>query len=181
MENKECTFLKADYKRAFEQTSYQGELRKTLHVWTSPGFQAIAVYRINRWLMQNKIPFIGLILQRWIEIMTGICIPPETKIGPGLFIHHFGGIVINSNAQIGENCDLHHGVTIGNKNSGGPSPAIGDRVTIGVGAVVLGGITIGNDVEIGANAVVVDDIPDHSIVVGIPGKVIKTKIPSVSK
>ena len=83
--------------------------------------------------------------------------------------------MINSQAIIGTECTLHHGVTIGNRHSGGPSPVLGDRVTIGAGAKVLGGIQIGNDVEIGANAVVLEDLPDSAVAVGVPACVVRVK------
>lgn len=167
--------LKQDFQRAKDQTSYKGNLRKTLHVITSPGFQAILNYRFNRWLLQRRIPVIGLIGQRLTEVWTGISIPPEAKIGPGLLILHFGGIVINSQAVLGANVTLHHQVTVGNRVSGGASPKIGDEVEIGAGAKVLGDIKIGKSAKIGANAVVLTDVPDGGVAVGIPAKIVKQK------
>lgn len=105
---------------------------------------------------------------------TGISIPPTVEIGKGLMIEHFGGIVINSNSKIGDFCTISHCVTIGNKKPGGKSPIIGNNVYICVGAKVLGEITIGNNCIIGANAVVLDSVPENSIVAGMPAKVIKT-------
>ena len=169
-----------DFERVYAQTSYQGHFRKVLHVVTAPGFQAILGYRITRWLMEHRVPLIGLLTQRLVEVWTGISIPPAAQIGPGLLIHHFGGIIINGEAVIGSHCDLHHGVTVGNQNSGGPSPKIGDHVMIGAGAKVLGGITIGNDVEIGANAVVLQDVPDGGVAVGVPAKVVRLKTQMVT-
>ncbi len=167
--------LQADYCRAYAQTSYRGALRKTFFTLTSPGFQAVWGYRLARWLMRAHIPLVGVVLQRFSEVWTGISIPPEAIIGPGLLIQHFGGIVINGNAVIGSDCTFHHGVTIGNRVPGGPSPRVGHRVMMGVGAVVLGGITVGDDVEIGANAVVVTSIPDGAVAVGIPARVVRIK------
>ncbi len=167
--------IRADFDRVYAQTSYRGALRKTFHSLCQPGFQAVAGYRFTRWLMKNHIPVIGAIVQRLVEVWTGISIPPETVIGPGLLIHHFGGIVINGNAKLGSFCTLHHGVTIGNRTSGGPSPVIGDRVLIGVGAAVLGGITVGDDAEIGANAVILKPVPEGGIAVGIPARVVRIK------
>ncbi len=167
--------LRADYRRAYAQTSYQGALRKTLFTFTSPGFQAVWGYRLARWFMHRHIPFVGAVIQRFVEVWTGISLPPEATIGPGLLIQHFGGIVINGSAVIGSDCTFHHGVTIGNRVPGGPSPRVGNRVMVGVGAVVLGGITIGDDVEIGANAVVVASIPNDAVAVGIPARVVRVK------
>jgi len=167
--------LRADYRRAYAQTSYRGALRKAFFTLTSPGFQAVWGYRLARWLMRAHIPLVGAVLQRFIEVWTGISLPPEATVGPGFLIQHFGGIVVNGNAVIGSDCTVHHGVTIGNRVSGGPSPRIGHRVMVGVGAVLLGGITIGDDAEIGANAVVVTSIPDGAVAVGIPARVVRIK------
>ncbi len=167
--------LREDYRRALAQTSYQRAIRKALHVLTSPGFQAVWSYRFTRWLLHRRVPILGAILQRVTEVWTGISIAPETAIGPGLLILHFGGIVINGQAVIGAQCTLHHGVTIGNRRSGGGSPRIGNRVMIGVGACVLGEFSVGDDAEIGANAVVVDAVPERGVAVGIPAKVIRVK------
>ncbi|GEM_PF-968100 len=167
--------LKRDYQRAYTQSGYQGNFRKMLHTLTNPGFQAVAAYRITRWLLEHRIPFLGAIVQRLAEVWTGVSLPPETQVGPGLLILHFGGIVINGRAVLGENCTLHHGVTIGNRRSGGPSPRIGDRVTLGAGAKVLGGITVGDEAQIGANAVVLEDVPRGGVAIGIPARVVRTK------
>ena len=167
--------LRADFRRTYRQSSYEGTLRKMLFTVTAPGFQAVWGYRFTRWLMHRHIPLIGAVIQRLIEVWTGISIPPEARIGPGLLIQHFGGIVINGNAVIGKECVLHHGVTIGNRVSGGPSPVIGDGVMIGAGAAVLGGITVGHDAEIGANAVVTKSLPDGAVAVGIPAQVVRIK------
>jgi serine O-acetyltransferase len=104
----------------------------------------------------------------------GISIPFETEIGSGFYIGHFGGIVVNENSVIGKNCNISHGVTLGEANRGERkgSPTLGDQVYIGPGAKIVGAVRIGNDVAIGANCVVTKDIPDHSVVVGIPGRVI---------
>ena len=165
----------ADFKRFYEKSTYKGHGRKVLHTWTSAGFQAVLGYRVTRWLMLKRIPLLGALIQRLVEVWTGVSIPPEAVIGPGLYIPHAACIVVNYGVEIGEQCTLHHEVTLGNKVPGGPSPKIGDRVMIGVGAKVLGGITVGDDVEIGANAVVVNSLTDRSVAVGIPAKVVKIK------
>ena len=167
--------LRRDFRRAYEKSGYEGDLRKKFHTLSSPGFQAVLGYRISRWLMERRIPMLGAVIQRMVEVWTGIPIPSEAKIGPGLLILHFGGIVINGNAQIGSDCTLHHGVTIGNRRSGGPSPKLGDRVFIGAGAKVLGALTVGDDVQIGANAGVLDSVRDGAVAVGIPAKVVRMK------
>jgi serine O-acetyltransferase len=104
----------------------------------------------------------------------GISIPYQTPIGSGFYIGHFGGIVVNSGASIGTNCNLSQGVTIGQINRGANqgTPQIGDNVYVGPGAKILGHITVGNNAAIGANAVVIKDVPDGAVVVGVPARVI---------
>lgn len=172
--------LRQDFRRVYNKTSYRGKLRKVFACLGAQGFQAVMGYRICRWLVSRHIPVIHLFIQRFIEITTGISIPPEAEIGKGLLINHFGGIIINDGTRIGEFCTISHGVTLGNKRPGGKSPAIGNKVYIAVGAKVLGDITIGDNCIIGANAVVMESIPENSIVAGMPAKVIK-KIENTSE
>lgn len=108
-----------------------------------------------------------------LSVLTGINIPRKSVIGKGLRIHHYGCIVINNNSVIGDNCTLRHEVTIGNRRSSDDCPIIGDYCDIGAGAKILGKIVIGDNVTIGANAVVITDIPDNSLAVGIPARIIK--------
>lgn len=109
-----------------------------------------------------------------VSLITGIYIPIDTKIGEGLYIGHWGGIIINSDVVIGANCNLSQGVTIGEGGREGKRgvPVIGDRVYIGPGAKIFGNITIGNDVAIGANAVVIKSVPDNAVVGGVPAVVL---------
>ena len=117
---------------------------------------------------------IARVILRHLSYKFGISIPPETKIGEGFYIGHFGGIVVNSKATIGNNCNISHCVTIGQSNRGKNKgyPTIGNNVYIGPGAKIIGSINIGNNVAIGANCVVTKDIPDNAVVVGIPAKII---------
>jgi len=157
--------FKADIAR------YKSEGSKLIY---EPAIIIILLYRLRRKLM--KLPFlVRLVPSLLIEpvyflftILFGIHLPKSCCIGPGLIIHHFGGIILNSNTVIGENCTLRHNVTIGNKSEIDDVPVIGDNVNIGVGAVLIGRIRIGNNVSIGANAVVVKDVPDNSIAIGVP-------------
>ena len=103
---------------------------------------------------------------------TGFQIPPGT-VGSGLTIWHWGPIIINPAARIGENCTLYPGVLIGHKGEGQPAPKIGNNVFIGSGAKIIGGITIGNNVTIGPNTVIVKDVPDNATIVGAPARIIK--------
>ena len=142
-------------------------------------------YRYNFWmrtcaytkghplLKYTLYPFARLILGHLVYKL-GISIPAGTSIGSGFYIGHFGGIVVSQKATIGRNCNISQGVTIGRANRGRNRgyPVLGDNVYIGPGAVIAGSVRIGNNVAIGANCVVTMDIPDDSVVVGIPGRVI---------
>lgn len=129
--------------------------------------------RNNVLLMYTIYPFAKLLHNR-LTYRLGISIPFNTSIGSGFYIGHFGGIVVNEKSVIGKNCNISQGVTLGQSNRGKNKgyPVVGNNVYIGPGAKIVGAVKIGNDVAIGANCVVTKDIPDHSVVVGIPGKVI---------
>lgn len=118
-------------------------------------------------------PFVRFLLSHY-HYKLGIDISPKTSVGPGFYICHYGCVVVHTDAVIGRNCNISHGVTIGQKNRGKNAgcPVIGDNVYIGPGAKIIGGVKIGNNVAIGANCVVTKDIPNNGVVVGIPGKVI---------
>lgn len=134
-------------------------------------------YTKNNPLLKYSIyPFARFFLKH-LMYKFGISIPPETKIGSGFYIGHFGGIVVNSQSIIGKNCNISQGVTLGQANRGQNKgyPILGDNIYIGPGAKIIGAVKIGNNVAIGANCVVTKNIPDDSVVVGIPGKVISQK------
>jgi len=153
-----------------------------------PGLQALIAYRLSHWLnVRNKLgsplwwPVIGLDLltTRIIEIITGIQLHPAAQIGCGLYMPHFSGIVIGEGVVIGDNCDIYQHTTLGfgavESETGGRYPHIGDRVLILAGAVVTGGITVGNDAMIGANAVVIESVTDRAIVGGVPARILSHK------
>jgi serine O-acetyltransferase len=133
--------------------------------------RAIALFRLASWFKQQKIPFFPGFLQRMNYFFFGLEIPSGADIGGGLYIAHPIGTVIMPR-RIGKNCTIIAAITIGMRNEWA-FPDIGDEVFIGAGARVLGGIRIGNQVNIGANSVVIQDVPDGATVVGAPGKVIK--------
>lgn len=144
------------------------------------GFWALLVYRFGhaRFRFKSKIirwpwGLTHLILNKLIEITCGISIGVTATIGRRVNIEHFGGIVIHGAAKIGDDVIIRQGVTIGNKTTNRPfeAPQIGNRVNIGAGAKLLGAISIGDDTSIGANAVVISNIPKQSIAVGIPATV----------
>jgi serine O-acetyltransferase len=145
-----------------------------------PGVHAIWGYRVAHWLWEHHIRFLGRIVSQFLRWATGIEIHPGAKIGPGLFIDHGMGVVIGETAEIGRNVTLYHGVTLGGVSilKGKRHPTLGDNVVIGAGAKVLGAIWIGNGSRIGANAVVVKTVPPNSIVVGVPGQVIRRRQPA---
>lgn len=138
----------------------------------SPGFNYMFWLRI-RVSVNSKL--LGFILFRK-RLKFGISIYPM-KIGEGFYIGHYGGIFIGSDVKIGKYCNISQGVTIGRINRGPKKgfPTIGDYVYVAPGAKILGNITVGNNVAVGANCVVTSDVPDNSVVVGIPAKIISNK------
>ncbi len=151
--------------------------------WTRQGFWVLTVYRFGAWRygirftpLRKLASFIYKALFKLVQILTGIELPCEAAIGDRFRIDHFGGIVISGDARFGDDCVIRQGVTVGLRQVTDPrSPVIGDRVDIGAGAKLLGPIRIGNDVAIGANAVVLSDVPSHSIAVGIPARILPKK------
>ncbi|MEI6796122.1 MAG: serine O-acetyltransferase, partial [Methanomassiliicoccales archaeon] len=140
----------------------------------SPGFHAIIAHRIahQQYLRGNFTLARGI--SYWARVLTGCDIHPGATIGNGFFIDHAIGVIIGETAIIGDDVSIYQGVTLGGVSSVGKRhPTIGDCVTIGTGATILGNINIGDHVKVGAGSVVVKDVPPHSTVVGIPGKVVK--------
>ena len=144
--------------------------------WGAQGFWAMVVYRFGRWrytirpkLLRKVFSLLYRIWYKLIQIVTGIELPCEVEIGDNFVIDHFGGIVVSGYAKFGDNCRLRTGVVVGLQRVDEPgAPVIGNDVDIGVGAKILGHIKVGNHVVIGANAVVIRDVPDNSIAVGVP-------------
>jgi serine O-acetyltransferase len=139
-----------------------------------PGVHAIWAHRVAHALWMHDHRFAGRAISQVTRAATGIEIHPGATIGPGLFIDHGMGVVIGETAEIGENVTLYHGVTLGGTtlDKGKRHPTIGDRVTIGAGAKVLGAIEVASDSRIGANAVVVRSVPANAVVVGVPGQIV---------
>lgn len=144
------------------------------------GLHAIWIHRITYWLWQRRVRFLARWLSQGARWLTGIEIHPGATIGAGFFIDHGMGVVIGETAEIGSDVTLYHGVTLGGTslNKGKRHPTIGDRVVIGAGAKVLGAIEIGADSRIGANAVVVRSVPENSVVVGVPGQIVRRSQPT---
>ena len=144
---------------------------------TWPGVQAVLAYRLARRLHLNRVPLVPLMISYTSRAITGIEIHPGAKIGDGFFIDHGSGVVIGETAEIGENVTLYQGVTLGGTGfqSGKRHPSVEDNVTIGSGAKLLGPITVGHGAKVGANSVVVEDVPPCSTVVGNPGHPVKVE------
>lgn len=143
-----------------------------------PTIHALIAYRISHYLYINKLFFLARFISQISRFFTGIEIHPGAKIGRGLVIDHGMGVVIGETAEIGDNVLLYHGVTLGGtgKDKGKRHPTVGNNVVIGAGAKVLGPIYIGSNSKIGANSVVLNNVPEGATAVGIPAKnIIKIK------
>tara|TARA_B100000212_G_scaffold277029_1_gene216580 strand:+ start:432 stop:1172 length:741 start_codon:yes stop_codon:yes gene_type:complete len=139
-----------------------------------PGFQAIFLHRFTHKLWKLKLPLIPRVLSQINRSLTGIEIHPGAKIGKKVFIDHGMGVVIGETAEIGDNCLLYQGVTLGGtgKSHGKRHPTLKENVVVGAGAKVLGSIIVGANTRIGAGSVVVRSVQGNSTVVGIPGRVV---------
>jgi len=143
--------------------------------WLYNGLHATIYYRIAHWFYTHGMKFIGRWVSQIAKRRTGIEIHPAAKIGRRLVIDHGTGIVIGATSEIGDDCLLYQGVTLGGTglSHGKRHPTIGNNVMIGSGAKVLGPFTVGNNVRIAANAVVLTEVPDNTTVVGVPGRVVR--------
>lgn len=139
------------------------------------GVHAIIYHRLAHWFYRHKLLFFARIISQWSRFWTGIEIHPGAKIGKRLVIDHGMGIVIGETAEIGDDCLLYHGVTLGGtgKDAGKRHPTIGNNVLISCGAKVLGPFTVGDNARIAANAVVLSEIPENATAVGIPAQVVR--------
>ncbi|MCK5125005.1 MAG: serine acetyltransferase [candidate division Zixibacteria bacterium] len=141
-----------------------------------PGFHAIFMHRFIHVLWNLRVPFFPRMFSQISRFLTGVEIHPGANIGSGLFIDHGAGIVIGETAKIGDNCVLFHNVTLGGTGHHKKKrhPTMGNNVAIGTGATILGPLTIGNNVNIGANTFIyMVDIPDNCTVVGTPGVIVR--------
>ena len=146
------------------------------------GLHAITVHRVSHALYKKEHYLSARLLSQAAKFLTGIEIHPGATIGRGLFIDHGTGVVIGETTEIGDNCTLYQGVTLGGtgKETGKRHPTLKDNVMVGAGAKILGAFTIGENSKIAANAVVLCEVPDNSTAVGIPAKVVRRKGERVS-
>ncbi len=139
-----------------------------------PGLQAVWAHRISHWLWTHRLRLPARFLAELTRKWTGVEIHPGAVLGGGVFIDHATGVVIGETAEVGDNVTIYHGVTLGGTSLDRVKrhPTVGDDVTIGAGAKVLGAITIGAGSQIGANSVVVKSVPAGAVVVGVPGQTV---------
>ena len=165
-------FFISDVSTAFNKDPAANTLIEVLTSY--PGIKAVLLYRIAHFFWSIGMPFIPRYLSDIARELTGIEIHPGAEIGSEFFIDHGSGVVIGETTIIGDNCTIYSGVVLGGTSLKKEKrhPTIGDNVVIGTGAKVLGPITVSDNVRIGANSVVVNDVPSNSVVVGVPGKIV---------
>jgi serine O-acetyltransferase len=144
-------------------------------ILTYSGFHAVMGYRVSHWFYEKKLFTVARVLSQCNRFFTGIEIHPGAKIGKRLFIDHGMGVVIGETTEIGNDCLIYQGVTLGGtgKDKGKRHPTLGNNVMVGAGARVLGGFKVGDNVKIAANAVVLREVPPNSTAVGVPAKIVK--------
>lgn len=148
-------------------------------VLTSAGLHALAWHRVASWLWRRRLLLVGRLVSNGGRFFTGIEIHPGATIGRGVFIDHGMGVVIGETAIVGDDCTLYQGVTLGGtgKERGKRHPTLGREVVVGVGASVLGDITVGDGARVGAGSVVLRDVPPHTTTVGIPARAVAWRDP----
>jgi serine O-acetyltransferase len=167
--------LREDIKCVFERDP---AARHTLEIITCyPGVHALLLHRLSHRLWNLKLKWIARLLSNLGRFLTGIEIHPGAKIGRRFFIDHGMGVVIGETSEIGDDCTLYHGVTLGGTSweKGKRHPTLGNNIIIGAGAKVLGPIHIGENARIGSNAVVVNNVSSGATIVGVPGRPIEQK------
>jgi serine O-acetyltransferase len=166
----------ADFKSCIENDpAARGFWGKIEVIFTYAGFHAILLHRLAHFLhVTLRIPFFPRLISQITRFLTGIEIHPGAQIGKGFFIDHGMGVVIGETTIVGDDCVLFQGVTLGGtgKETGKRHPTLGNNVMVSAGAKVLGNITIGDNVKIGAQSVVLKDVPSNCTVVGVPGQIV---------
>ena len=163
--------LRQDIQAVFDRDPAARSILEVLLFY--PGLHAIWLHRLAHYFWRNQLKLIGRAISHLSRWLTGIEIHPGARIGPGFFIDHGMGIVIGETAELGSCVTLYHNVTLGGVSweKVKRHPTLEDHVVIGAGAQILGPICIGSHSRIGANSVVIDDVPPYSVVVGIPGRI----------
>ena len=163
--------FRADWRAVFKNDP---AARNGLEVLTYAGLHAVTWHRVAHFFWRHNLKFAARLVSQITRFFTGIEIHPGATLGKGFFIDHGMGVVIGETAEIGDNCLLYHGVTLGGVSLEKKKrhPTLGNNVVVGAGAKVLGAITLGDGTQVGANAVVLKDVPPNSVVVGIPGRVV---------
>ncbi len=164
--------IRRDIKAALERDPAASNSLEV--ILTYPGFHARQIHRLTNALYHAHVPILPKFVSYLGRFLTGIEIHPGATIGEALFIDHGMGVVIGETAVIGDNCSLTQGVTLGGTSTRHEKrhPTLGDNVSVGAGAKLLGAITIGNYARIGAGSVVLTNVPAYATVVGVPGKVV---------
>ncbi len=170
--------IRQDYQR--DHNGPGTPLHWLFQAWINRGFRAVLLYRIGHWYRAHGLRWLAALHDRWIQRSCHCCISTAAIIGPGFKVAHTVGLVIGAGCVIGRDCDLRQNTTLGgnyNKRDeqGRTKPTLGDHVSVGVGAVILGPVQVGDHCIIGANAVVTSDIPANAIAAGIPARVIKQR------
>ena len=150
--------------------------RTTLEILLAySGLHAVIFHRIAHWFYLKKFYLIARLISQFSRFLTGIEIHPGAKIGKGLLIDHGSGVVIGETAEIGDNCLIYQGVTLGGtgKEHGKRRPTLGNNVMVGSGARVLGPFKVGDNAKIAANAVVLEEVPENSTAVGVPARIVR--------
>ncbi len=158
--------------------------RNTIEILlTYSGLHAVLMYRISHWFYKRKLFTVARMISQFARFWTGIEIHPGAKIGKGLFIDHGMGVVIGETAEIGDNCLIYQGVTLGGtgKDKGKRHPTLGNNVMVGAGARVLGPFKVGDNSKIAANAVVLEEVPPNCTAVGVPARIVKKNGKKVEK
>jgi cysteinyl-tRNA synthetase len=168
--------IRRDYRAVFDGDPAATSALEV--IFFHAGLHAVFWYRIAHVLYKMKIPLLPTALMTVVRLMSGIEIHHAAKLGAGLLIDHGSGVVIGETSEVGQDCLLYQGVTLGGtgKDKGKRHPTLGSGVVVGTGAKILGPITIGDYAKIGANAVVLKDVPAHASVVGVPGRVVRKKV-----
>ncbi len=169
------SLIKQDLQAVFDRDP--AATSKLEVILTYAGFHALLAYRVSHWLKVRDVPILPRVLSQLARWLTGVEIHPSAKIGTGFFIDHGMGVVVGETAEIGDYVTLFQGVTLGGtgKERGKRHPTVGNHVVVGAGAKILGGITIGDNVKIGANSVVLKNVAANSTVIGVPARIIKTQ------